>query len=511
MLFNSYVFLFLFLPITVVGFFVISYWKNTSASLFWLLLTSLFFYGWWNPKYLLLIGLSIGVNYWVGVAIHYSNIQFQGAFSKGILAAGVLFNLALLGYYKYTGFFLENCNIVLGTDWSFTSVILPLALSFFTFTQIAYLVDAFHGRTQAYDFLSYSTFVTFFPHLIAGPIVSYRKLMPQFSHPETYRLQWDNIAVGFSLLAMGLAKKVLIADNLSPMTQWVYDTLAPGGDVYLLPAWLGSWAYTMQIYFDFSGYSDMAVGLAWLFNIRFPLNFYSPCKAHSIAEFWNCWHITLSNFLRDYIYFPLGGSRCAHWRSYCNLILTMFFSGLWHGANWTFVLWGVLHGIYLSIYRLYTRMGGKKYWPSGRTGLVMGIAITFTAVLFSRVFFRSHNMAGAFSILGGLCGMQGIGLPYTLQVKLQNHGFSTDLGFTSWLGGIMWIFPVLIIATGIAFFAPNSHQIFRIADNEGHNDSAEATPPLWNKSMLWAVFTGILFAFCILQLSGTTEFLYFQF
>ncbi|MEI9896261.1 MAG: MBOAT family protein [Chthoniobacter sp.] len=367
MLFNSHVFIFAFLPATLLGYFLIGARGRPRMAALWLTVASLFFYGWWNPHYLALIGGSIGFNYTLGVLISRARGAARKSLAPGLLALGICGNLGLLGYYKYAGFFVDNASMLFGTHWHWSAIVLPLGVSFFTFTQIAYLVDAYHGVTREYDFLYYTLFVTFFPHLIAGPIVLYRNLMPQFARPETYRFHAANMAGGVTLFVLGLAKKVVIADQLSPLVGVVFDSVAQGQTPALAASWIGALAYTLQLYFDFSGYSDMAIGLGRMFNVRFPLNFDSPYQARDIIDFWRRWHISLSTFLRDHLYIPLGGNRLGGPRRYLNLFLTMLLGGLWHGAAWTFVIWGGLHGIYLVVNRGWRRVIAGRAWARRRS------------------------------------------------------------------------------------------------------------------------------------------------
>ncbi len=331
MLFNSLVFIFCYLPLTLGGFFILGR-RSPLAAAAWLALASLFFYGWWNPVYVGLLAASMVFNYALGVRI------VRGA--RGLLTFAIVSNLALLAYYKYANFFVDNLNAAAGTGISLGTIILPLGISFFTFTQIAFLVDAYQGKAREYSFVHYCLFVTYFPHLIAGPILHHAEMMPQFAQRQTYRPDYDKLAAGVTLFVLGLTKKVLIADEVGGYVAPFFDAARSGAALTFLEAWCGALAYTFQLYFDFSGYSDMAVGLSLMFGVRLPINFHSPYKAVNIIEFWRRWHMTLSRFLRDYLYVPLGGSRKGPARRYINLLLTMLLGGLWHGAGWTFVLWG---------------------------------------------------------------------------------------------------------------------------------------------------------------------------
>ncbi|MFQ5488405.1 MAG: MBOAT family O-acyltransferase, partial [Gammaproteobacteria bacterium] len=338
MLFHSYGFIFLFLPLTLLGFFLLGRYGLLRWALAWLVLASLTFYGWWNVEYLFLLLASIVVNYLLGRALAPS--QRTTASARVLLAIGIGLNLALLAYFKYAAFIVGNFNQLLGSDYRVHEIVLPLAISFFTFQQIAYLVDAYYGRAQEYSFLNYSLFVSFFPQLIAGPIVHHREMMPQFEGRRIFRFSYEDMDVGLLIFCIGLFKKVLLADGMAQFSEPVFAAAAGGLELSFFEAWGGALAYTLQIYFDFSAYSDMAIGLAWMFGIRLPLNFASPYKAINIIEFWRRWHMTLSRFLRDYLYIPLGGNRKGRERRHLNIMATMLLGGLWHGAAWTFVVWG---------------------------------------------------------------------------------------------------------------------------------------------------------------------------
>ena len=325
--------------------------KSSRQALLWLSLASLFFYGYWNPKYLLLLAGSVLANYLIGLKIR--SLSGQRSQAKLLATLGIVLNLGLIGYYKYAGFFVEEIAAIVNQDWSVDSIILPLAISFFTFQQIAYLVDCFQNKVKSHSFLEYLIFVTFFPQLIAGPIVHQADMLSQFRSANSHRRNIDFLATGITIFALGLFKKVIIADNLSAFATPLFSEAMDGTILSFAEAWTAALSWTFQLYFDFSGYSDMAIGLALMFGIVLPVNFASPYKATSIIEFWRCWHITLSNFLRDYLYIPLGGNRNGQLARYRNLGLTMLLGGLWHGAGWTYVIWGGLHGLYLTINHLW--------------------------------------------------------------------------------------------------------------------------------------------------------------
>lgn len=384
MLFSSLEFIFGFLPITFVVYFLLARSNDQKWARLWLLAASIFFYGWWDPRNIILIAVSMVFNFAVGNWISKSK-------HKGKLAFGVIANLAVLFYYKYANFFLD----AIGSGYHLEKIVLPLGISFFTFTQIAYLVDCYRGQYGHYSFPNYCLFVTFFPHLIAGPIVHHTQLMPQFDNKENTRINFDNIAKGLFVFNMGLAKKIVIADTISSIAVNGYahtDMLTTG------QAWITSIAYSMQLYFDFSGYSDMAIGLGLLFNIDFPINFNSPYKSVNIQEFWRRWHMTLSKFLRDYIYIPLGGNRHGEFNTARNLMITFILGGIWHGAGWTFIAWGFLHGAALVVHREFTKLNVKvPDW--------LGIVITFIFVNIAWVFFRATSWTDATNVLKAMFGM----------------------------------------------------------------------------------------------------------
>ena len=332
MLFNSFEFIFAFLPVVVLLVWAFGRFASFQAVVAVLVAASLFFYGWWNPVYLLIIVLSMVINYQLGKRLSKRK-------EKPLLYVGVLLNLFSLGYFKYTDFVLDNVNLLLESPIPLPNVVLPLAISFFTFQQVAYLVDSFRGETVEKHPLDYALFVTFFPQLIAGPIVHHKEMLPQFAKGHA-SITAKNMGIGLSIFAMGLFKKAVIADGIAGYANIAFVTVDTGGTLDFFAAWAGALAYTFQLYFDFSGYSDMAIGLARMFGIVLPLNFYSPYKAVNISEFWRRWHMTLSRFLRDYLYIALGGNRNGNLNRYRNLFLTMVLGGIWHGAGWNFLIWG---------------------------------------------------------------------------------------------------------------------------------------------------------------------------
>ncbi|MDY6783398.1 MAG: MBOAT family O-acyltransferase [Cyanobacteriota bacterium] len=492
MLFNSYAFIFAFLPITLIVFFSLTRLRLLRAALLWLMAASLFFYGYWKPIYLPLMLVSIGTNYFIGRRIE--GVKLATPKAKTLLIVGVGFNLALLGYYKYADFFLSSLGGLLPVTFDRLNIFLPLAISFYTFTQIAYLVDAYRGETKEYqyDLFSYTLFISFFPQLIAGPILRYNELLPQFRRLRNFCFNPKNMAMGVTLFILGLFKKVAIADNLSP---WVAPVFDNASNVTFLEAWVGALAYTFQLYFDFSGYSDMAIGLGWMFNINLPLNFNSPYKSISIIDFWRRWHITLSHFLRDYLYIPLGGNRLGKARQYANLILTMLLGGLWHGAGWTFIIWGGLHGLFLVINHLWRRL--SIVLPK-----MLGWILTFVAVVNSWVVFRAPTFSAGGAILQTMWGIKPLTVPSAYQGLLKPVSGILNLKFQSWQDLIY--FPELggqksvLVLLGLLIFVvvvPNTHEVMN-----------KFKPSLWI-----AIAVGTLATFCFLSLNRVSEFLYFQF
>jgi D-alanyl-lipoteichoic acid acyltransferase DltB (MBOAT superfamily) len=404
MLFSSWQFIFLFLPATLAGFFLIPT-QPTWPRKIWLLAASLFFYGYWKIEYIPLLLISIGGNYAVAELITRHR-QHRAATVAIII--GVSLNLLLLGYYKYTNFILHALGRVAHHEFGRLDIILPLAISFFTFTQIGYIVDVYRNQSLHYRFLDYALFVVFFPHLIAGPIVRHWEIIPQFAQ-RALKVNRADMGAGLALFLIGLYKKVLLADSLSGYVGIVYGAAASGTAISWFDGWLGTLAYALQIYFDFSGYSDMAIGLARMFGIKFPINFHSPYQATSINEFWSRWHITLTRFLREYLYFPLGGNRCGPWRHAVNIMITMLLSGLWHGAGWTFVIWGGLHGSYLVVAHQWHRFKKWRGWRLEHWSYRLpAVALTFVAVLVAWVFFRSPNLPTARRVLATMSGAQGV-------------------------------------------------------------------------------------------------------
>lgn len=438
MLFTTAVFVVFFLPLVLAGFFAAARVAHATAAA-WLFIASLCFYAYWMPEFTLLLVGSICGNFLVGKRIGLAS----QVWARRWLLLGLLGNLTLLIYFKYANFFVDNLNAAIGTTWRIGEVILPVGISFFTFTQIAFLADAYQKGTREYKFVHYGLFVTYFPHLIAGPVLHHAQMMPQFADDRTYRWSGAHVAGGLAIFAVGLFKKVVLADGISPYADAVFVPADAGLVPTFSEAWLGALAYTFQIYFDFSGYSDMAIGLSWMFNVRLPFNFDSPYRATSISDFWRRWHMSLSAFLRDYLYVPLGGNRRGEVRRYLNLATTMLLGGLWHGASWTFVLWGGLHGLYLVINHGFRAICGhsllmrlERIWVYK----ILSWLLTMCGVVLAWIFFRAETFSGAWRILKG---MLGVGPVWDDHLLLWNAGLhlSTGVMWCSALGFVAFLLP----------------------------------------------------------------------
>jgi len=497
MLFSSYTFLFQFLPAVALAF-AAARRHSPRAGIMVLVAASLFFYGAWKPIYLLLFVASVAVNFSLGLRME------DPVRRRATGTLGVALNLALLCYFKYTNFIFDSLNTLTGAPLPFVNIILPLGISFFTFQQIAYLVDVMRGARVERDIVSYTLFVSFFPHLIAGPLVHHAEMIPQFKRGRTGRSA-VLAARGLAIFAAGLFKKVVIADNLAQFVSPVFAHLDAGGGVTTTWAWLATLSYTLQIYFDFSGYSDMAIGLALLFGIRLPVNFRSPYRAASIIEFWRRWHITLSRFLRDYLYIPLGGNRLGGQRRYVNLMVTMLLGGLWHGAAWNFFIWGGLHGLYLCINHLWRGWRGEPKKPAF-PAKALGWVITFFAVVIAWVFFRAKTAAGAWQMLGSLFGFEAGISAYASPGILRLMDLPILVGEERLLliGG-----GAVALALLIALCLPNVPQLFGYREYRHAPESASFLR--WRPNAAWAVVTALAFAISLFGMWQRLEFLYFQF
>ncbi len=507
MLFHSFFFLFVFLPIVVAGYFLCGRFLPARAPKLWLGAASLVFYAHWNPALLWVLVVTIGFNL---AASHVLARAGTPARRRLTLAISIGINLAFLAWFKCAGLF-THVGFSEGLTEGITTLALPLGISFFTFEAISYLVDSYRHNERPARAADYLLYVAFFPHLISGPIVRFRQLMAQFAAPDFMRPQVGNIAAGLTLLSFGLAKKCLIADNAAVIANEAFRLAEMAKRFTVFDAWLGALGYTVQIYFDFSGYSDMACGLALLLNIRLPVNFLSPYRARSIADFWRRWHITLSTFLRDYLYIPLGGNRAGPLRRNVNILITMLLGGLWHGVGWTFLIWGGLHALYLII--CHTWRGWQQ-----RLGFalppVFGWALTFLAVVVAWVFFRSPNLPTATSFLATMFNPKTWPLPQEVQPWLGFLGDSVRFGSPVLRGN----YPTGLIALtfgalGLALFAPNTMQLLRAmrpADSEIPPSRCEI-PASWVVSAPAALAAGLLFLATLWWRPAKIEFLYFQF
>ncbi|MBV9523313.1 MAG: MBOAT family protein [Alphaproteobacteria bacterium] len=507
MLFNSYAFIFLFLPISVALYFALGRVERRAATAF-LAAASFFFYGWWNPVYLWLLAASILFNYALALALVWQPMGTPAR--RALLIAGILGNLLVLGYYKYADFLLGTIGAVSGLPVPHLAIVLPIGISFFTFTQIAFLVDTARGEAEEYDLARYALFVTFFPHLLAGPLLHHKEMMPQFAAPASARFDAENLSVGLTIFIIGLIKKVVLADGMAGFAAPLFAAAAAGASPNLLQSWGGALAYTFQLYYDFSGYSDMAIGAARCFGILLPLNFDSPYKAANIIDFWRRWHMTLSRFLRDYLYVPLGGNRKGPARRYVNLFLTMLLGGLWHGAAWTFVAWGALHGVYLAAnhgWQAWRRRNGRGSGGMGRAGRWGAILLTFLAVVIGWVVFRAESFAAALRILAGMAGLNGTAGPESL----LGVAYGAAL-----YGGIDETLALAALAL-VTFLAPNTQQFmarFRPAlAVRGGGLPARLRPGLlrWSARPGWALAMAAGLLVALGRMSGVSPFLYYRF
>lgn len=507
MLFNSDAFLFEFLPIVLIGFFLLKRFATPRSVQIWLVLASFVFYASAGWQLLPPLVFSILLNFAGGRAL--SRRAAQGRETRLLLACGIVADLALLGWFKYADFVFANLG-ALGLASKPLGIALPLGISFYTFTQIAFLIDAARGEAKEYDLPRYALFVTFFPHLIAGPIIHHKEMMPQLEPARLTERKLEFLPQAFMLFAIGLTKKVLIADNFAALASPVFNAAAAHSPPDLITAWGAMLSYTFQIYFDFSGYSDMALALALMFGVRLPMNFLSPYKSASIVEFWRRWHMTLSRFLRDYLYFPLGGNRKGRARRYVNLMLVMTIGGFWHGAGWTFVLWGALHGLYLLV---------NHAWRSFRGGLDLSPwtarALTFLCVAFAWVLFRSDSFDTARSMYAGLFGLNGTSLSADLLGLFGIHRGVDVLGWTIsplWNGQDAQWRSIVLCALGflLVWAFPNSMELSGFAPAPATTGARRLQFGLHAR---FAVATAGLLFLCtsIINSGAVSEFIYYRF
>lgn len=531
MLFNSLPFLFLFLPVALAGYYLGGR-LHPMFSAAWLCLASLVFYAWWNPAFVALLALSIVFNYLVSLAI--LSTQEKARLHAWVLGLGIAANIAVLFHYKYFATLVGYLNHFGFVDQRPDDIILPLGISFFTFTQIGFLLDCAAGVARERGFLSYVLFVTFFPHLIAGPILHHKEMMPQFAHPENYRFKAENLSVGGTLFVIGLAKKVLLADSIAP---WAEAGFSQPGQLQLLGAWGVALTYALQLYFDFSGYSDMAIGLAKMFGIRFPLNFNSPYKSTGIIEFWTRFHMTLTRYLTAYLYnpvalavtrsrarkgYPVGRKATATLSGFSSMVVfpsifTMGLAGVWHGAGWQFLIFGLLHGVYLAVNHAWRQFGpgkGKK-GPSRGWRRACYILLTFVCAVVALLFFRANSTSDALRVLAGMLGMHGVEpmapVLFPLTSLWDGNAWSTGewlrLTLERWAQG-----GAIVVLLAVVWLAPNSNQIMGAWSSalEGP-DPAPRAWMRWRPNVTWAVLVFAVLFYAMLHMHKTVRFLYFQF
>jgi D-alanyl-lipoteichoic acid acyltransferase DltB (MBOAT superfamily) len=542
MLFNSNEFLFFFLPVTLIGFYVLGRYSR-SGALNWLILASLFFYAWWRPFNVLIIAPSIAINFTLARILARLNENDETPrLSKTILLLGVAFNIAFLGFFKYVDFVSTSINDVFGSNLVMLNIILPLGISFITFQKIAFLIDVQSGRIRSFTLKDYCIFVLFFPQLVAGPIVHYREMIPQF-RANPCRFNKEDFAVGITLLIFGLFKKVVIADHVATIVSPIYERSAGGEGTSLIVAWIAAVGFTLQLYFDFSGYSDMALGLARFFGIKLPQNFDAPLRASSIIDFWLRWHMTLTRFLTGYIYNPMAlwltrrrlakglpafGGRNTTIGSFVYLLMfptlvTMLISGLWHGAGYGFIIWGFLHGCFLTVNHAW-RLVASKLWSNKRAYdrimTPVGFVLTFLVVCIAIVFFRATTIAAASDLLRGLAGLNGVGLPKGIFGQLGGLGntlqsagaFALSWSVHDFIKALLWVAVPLFIALA----CPDTFEILApyepaLGVTEQSVKYKLALAMKWNTSIPWAVAMSAMAAITIVSIGGPSEFLYWQF
>jgi alginate O-acetyltransferase complex protein AlgI len=537
MLFNSYVFIFAFLPVALAGFHLLCRFGRHTAAV-WLIVISVVFYGWWNPQFVILLLTSVSLNYIASELIFAA--QRRPRLQAACLAGAIAANLTALIYYKYLASLIHAATGLGLLDSATPNIVLPLGISFFTFTQIGYLIDTKQGVAKERGLLNYVLFVTFFPHLIAGPILHNREIMPQFGEVATYRFSSENLAVGLSIFVIGLVKKCLFADPISAV---VAPGFAASSHLSLFAAWNVALCYSLQLYFDFSGYSDMAIGLARMFNVRFPLNFNSPYKAASIIDHWQRWHMTLSRYLALYLYNPVALA-VTRWRANRGLgitraaqatlggfssmvmfptIVTMGLAGVWHGDGLQFLIFGLLHGTYLTInhaFRIF-RPIHRKARAEGPFGHCSKVLLTYLSVLVASVFFRAPSVHSAAQLLQGMIGlhgMDGLAIPGELLIRLGSLGNTlaafgfvagvSAMEFAVLVGHVTWVILLFVIVWGL----PNTQQIMhRFAPALGKIQTGPFQMAEWQLNRSWAVAIGVAACVGVLAIGGTSEFLYFQF
>ncbi len=506
MLFSSVEFLFFFLPLVLLTYLGIARLGSRRMVVGWLVLASLFFYGWWNPPYLLLIIGSMVFNFGIGRFLQRESPSLP------ILTAGVAANLGMLVYFKYAEFFFGTVGALASELYGFEQIALPLGISFFTFQQIAFLVDTYRGESRESDPLHYALFVSFFPQLVAGPIVHHKEILPQFARRDVMAPRWENFAVGSSMLILGLFKKVVIADGLAEYANPVFSLAETGASISFVDAWGAALAYSLQIYFDFSAYSEMAMGLARFFGVRLPVNFDAPYRSSSIIDFWRRWHRTLSRFLRDYVYISLGGNRLGPARRYVNLMATMLLGGLWHGAGWTFVAWGGIHGFYLLINHAWRSWAPRTHGEESGVIATAGYrALTFISVVLAWVLFRAESMPGALGIYTGIAGFNGLFSPVATLSTQERDDSAAAAPFEDPVAAVAILSALLVV-----WFMPSVPELMRRFDPGLDWEARFNTSTLrmeWKPSLPWFAVLALLFAisFYKMLVRGYQEFIYWSF
>ncbi len=510
MRFNSYEFIFFFLPTVWIGWWALVARGRRRSAVTWLCLTSLFFYGYWDWKFVPILATSLVVNYLIGGRISVGGSMWAKRFLLGV---GLTWNIGLLGYFKYANFFVDNFNILWGTSWTLERIVLPLGISFFTFQKIAFLIDAWRKQVRDVRFLEFCLFVLFFPQLIAGPIVHHGEFIPQLRDPDTWAFRKRKFLLGAVLFSLGLFQKTVIADTLAPVADSTFGLAAMGSRLRLFEAWTGVTAYSLQLFFDFAGYSHMALGLALLFGFRLPINFMGPYAARSVIEFWRRWHISLSTFLRDYVYFPLGGSRRGFGRHLINLLATMTLAGVWHGAGWTFVLWGVGHGLALVINHLWRRwrndhsQSRKNWWAPAATVIV---------VSFGWVLFRAEELGTARLLSESLLGLHGVSVPVSwarmvedLAPVVRPRGVFPTLHIAPTALIVLCVSAYLSVRGPwlLKWLGTTAHDV--VSSSTVRNEDLSASGEEFNYVRM--AVSGACFAASIAALSRSSPFLYFQF
>ena len=521
MLFNSPEFVFIFLPVALVGYYLLQRSPASEYRFHFLILMSLIYYSVWNPPYTLLLCASLGANYLIGRLIQRASAG-RAWFGPSVpLAAGLLLNVGMLFYFKYANFFVDNLNAAAGTNFNLQHVLLPLGISFYTFQKIAYLVDLARGEVRDQGFTRFSLFVLFFPQLIAGPIVHFRETSPQFDRNSRVRFAAANITVGLVIFAIGLFKKTVIADTASQFATPIFQAAHQGDTILFWSGWQAAVIYTLQLYFDFSGYSDMAIGLARMFGIKLPLNFHSPLRAQSILDYWRRWHMTLQRFIISYMYQPLAiplARLAANWNlgrfgrfvvaTALPTVAIFFVVGLWHGAGWTFAAFGLMHGAYIVINEAWREINRKRHRKTKTAAPAWGSFLywcaTIAAVLFANVMFRAQTVGDAMEIYAGMTGLNG--------PPLAAAAGLADL--PALLSG-----PLMIILVGcaIVFGFPNTQQIMRrygpaLGAEQWVGVGSGGTAILWRPTLVWAAFTGFtLYLGIMFIMRAQTEFIYFNF